>query len=140
MALHPAFRTHPWIMWGGLALACLPFAAFLVVALITYGAEYLLPGLAMPGIPVLATVVAALVAPSVGGWLIVIGGGLITAFAGFAMLVAWADISIGRGMQLADWLQFLGIMVAALLIPIGGVVLLVGKRRHDRSVPIGDAD
>ena len=137
MALHPAFRTHPWIMWGGLALACLPFAALLVVSLITYGAEDLLSGLAMPGIPVLATVVAALVAPSVGGWLIVIGGGLITAFAGFAMLV---DISTGSGMKPADWLQILGILVAALLIPIGGAVLLVGKRRHDRSVPIGDAD
>ena len=139
MALHPAFRTHPWIMWGGLALACLPFAALLVVTLITEGAEYL-PGLAMYGIPVLAAAVASLVAPSVGGWLFLIGGGLMAAFVGFMMLIAWADISIGSGMKLADWLSFLGIMVAALLIPIGGAVLLVGKRRHDRSVPISDAD
>ena len=56
------------------------------------------------------------------------------AWVGFGMLVAVADISVGSGMTRADWVQILGIMVAAFLIPIGGVVLLVGKRRHDRAV------
>ena len=114
MTLDPAFRTHPWIMWVGLALACLPFAAFLVFALITVPAA--LPGLAQYGIVVVATIVAALLAPSLGGWLFLIGGGLVAAFVGFGMLVAVADISVGSGMTLADWVQILGIMVAALLI------------------------
>ena len=134
MTLDPAFRTRSRMMWGGLVVATVPVASFLVFLMVTVPAERSVVPLAPLGLVLLTAVLVTLRWPSVGGWLFVTGGTLVVLFLLPLIGMGVADYSLGSGMTLGLWLLALGSFGAALLIPIGGGVVLAAKGRHDRAM------
>ena len=134
MTLHPAFRTGPRMMWGGLVMATLPAASFLVFLMVTVPAELSVVPLAPLGLVLLTAVLVTLRWPSVGGWLFVTGGTLVVLFLLPLIGMGVADYSLGSGMTFGLWLLALGFFGAALLIPVGGGLVLAAKCGHDRAM------
>jgi hypothetical protein len=133
--VHRAYRTYPWLMWGGLALATLQWGGS---TLLTLGSLLSTPApssgwtievlvlVALIGLPTVGFVLIALRWPTLGGALAVLVGLLAGVFASVMYVAHTGSTS---GMDAGAWLEAALILIACSVTLVGGVLMLIGKHR-----------
>jgi hypothetical protein len=123
--LHPAFRSHPRLMWIGLLAACVPIIHLLAGSLTRD------PTIAVLIIPLVAVVLVALRWPRIGSLMFVAIGLLLIMLASFSVTVAHGPAVAGYpDDQSWFWIGAVLFVAENSLTLLGGVLLFLGARRH----------